>query len=115
MAVAAAVNVDLEPWQLLRVQLALSFPPDNRGFDNAWSLPQEPNLPACRSQVNKTGKQWRESAVLLIWFGCRLFSAFHTQVILGISFEWVERGTPITQSLTVCLCVCVRDSAGVWV
>lgn len=66
LAVAAAVNVDLESWQLLQVQLVLSFPPDIRGPDNAWSLRQELNLLVCRSQINRTGKQWRESAVLLI-------------------------------------------------
>lgn len=61
-------------------------PPDNRGLDDAWSLRQELNLPWCRSQINKTGKQRRESAAPLIWFGCRMFLAFHTQVILGIFF-----------------------------
>lgn len=109
LAVAAVVNVDLESWQLLRVQLVLSFPPDIRGPDNAWSLRQELNLPVCGSQINRTGKQWRESAGLLIWFGCRMFLAFHTQVILGIFCfgGWVERVKPITQSLSVCLCAYV--------
>lgn len=114
LAVAAVVDVDLETWQLLRVQLVLSFPADNCGLDNAWSLRQEPNLPVCRSQVNKTGEQWRESAVLLIWFGCRLFSAFHTQVILGIFFGVGGKGkADYTVAHRVLLCV--RDSAGLWV
>lgn len=105
LAVAAVVNVDLESWQLLRVQLVLSFSPDIRGLDNAWSLRQELNLPVCRSQINKTGKQWRESAALLIWFGCRMFSAFHTQVILGIFFSgW--KGESRLHSRSVCVPVC---------
>lgn len=66
LAVAAAVNVDLESWQLLRVQLVLSFPPDIRGPDNARSLRQELNLLVCRSQKSRAGQQYGESAALLI-------------------------------------------------
>lgn len=114
LAVAAVVNVDLESWQLLRVQLVLSFPPDKRGLDNAWSLRQELNLLGCKSQINKAGKQWRESAALLIWFGCRMFPAFHTQVILGIFFSVGGKGKA-DYTDAQCVPVCVRDSAGLCV
>lgn len=76
LAVASVVNVDLEPWQLLRVQLVPSFPPDSRGPDNVRSLRRELNLLVCRSQVNKTGKQSRESAVLLSGLDAGCFQLF---------------------------------------
>lgn len=43
-----------------------------------------------------------------------MFSAFHTQVILGI-FLWAEKGKPITQSLGVRLPACVSVHDGEYV
>jgi len=61
LAAAAAVNV--------------GFPSSTTaGFDNARPSWQELNL--------EPNEQNGESVVLLIWFGCRMFSSFHTQVIL---------------------------------
>lgn len=107
LAVAAVVNVDLESWQLLRAQLVLSFPPDNRGLDNAWSLRQELNLPVCRSQINKTGKQWRGicCALDMIWMQ-DVFSISHSSDSWDFFFFFLVGGKgKADYTVTVCVCV----------
>lgn len=112
MAVAAVVNVDLESWQLLRAQLVPSFPPHNRGLDNAWSLRQELNLPVCRSQINKTGKQRRGicCALDMIWMQ-DVFSISHS----SDSRDFFLVGGKGKADYTVAVCVCVYVTRQVYV